>query len=177
MIKFFIADVVRVICGSNLSYIRAEESEKRSKTFRSFICLLSCALMLNTTSPVHASEVSSTQQIQCIARAIYGEASTQSKKGKIAIGVVIRDRAEDPSGVWPATYCGVVYQRNQFYGAARAYAGNAEIYEIAREIASGEHSFKEIGLPSCVRYFATSRQSFMREVGSIGAHVFGCPNS
>lgn len=128
------------------------------------------------TSPVHASEASSTKQIQCIARAIYGEARGESTKGKILVGLVIRARAYDTSGAWPDTFCGVIWQPHQIDGAHQPYQSDPEIERIAFEIAQGQHSFGEVGLPSCVRYFATGNQSFMREVGRVGAHVFGCPN-
>lgn len=129
------------------------------------------------TSSVHASEVNS-QQTHCMARAIYGEAGNQSVAGKIMVGLVIRARAEE-GGVWPSSFCGVVGQKNQFYGARRPYISKPENEQLAREIASGEYSFysfEELGFPECVRFFATSNQSFMREVGWLGAHVFGCPN-
>jgi len=123
-------------------------------------------------SPVHASEASSTKQIQCIAHAIYGEARGESRQGQILVGLVIRARVTDSSGNWPDTYCGVVWQKNQFDGVHHPYHSDPRIEQIAREVAAGQHSFPKGW--HCVRYFATSNQSFMKEVGRVGGHVFGC---
>jgi len=125
-------------------------------------------------SPVHAREAN--KEVLCIARTISGEAKGESIQGQILVGLVIRARAHDTSNVWPSTFCGVVFQKNQFYGVATPYQTNPQIEKIAREIANGKHSFSDAKLPDCVRYFAKGNQSFMREVGRVGGHVFGCPD-
>lgn len=51
-------------------------------------------------------------ELDCLAGAIYFEARGESLAGRLAVGRVIVARAK--SGRFPASYCGVVYQRSQF---------------------------------------------------------------
>jgi spore germination cell wall hydrolase CwlJ-like protein len=52
------------------------------------------------------------QQMNCLAGAVYFEAKGETLAGQLAVGRVIVARAE--SGRFPDSYCGVVYQRAQF---------------------------------------------------------------
>lgn len=52
------------------------------------------------------------REMQCLAGAIYFEAKSESLEGQLAVGRVIVARSR--SGRFPASYCGVVYQRSQF---------------------------------------------------------------
>ena len=56
------------------------------------------------------SELSS--ELNCLAGAIYFEAKGETLEGQLAVGRVIVARSK--SGRFPASYCGVVYQRSQF---------------------------------------------------------------
>lgn len=51
-------------------------------------------------------------EMRCLAGAIYFEARGESLEGQLAVGRVVINRAR--SGRFPASYCGVVYQRSQF---------------------------------------------------------------
>jgi len=51
-------------------------------------------------------------QLECLAGAIYFESKSEPLKGQLAVGHVIANRAH--SGKYPSSYCGVVYQRGQF---------------------------------------------------------------
>ncbi len=53
-----------------------------------------------------------THDLKCLAGAIYFEARSESLEGQLAVGRVIVARTR--SGRFPASYCGVVYQRSQF---------------------------------------------------------------
>ena len=53
-----------------------------------------------------------TPELECLAGAIYFEAKSESLEGQLAVGRVVINRAK--SGRFPASYCGVVYQRSQF---------------------------------------------------------------
>lgn len=53
-----------------------------------------------------------TDQLKCLAGAIYFEARSESLEGQLAVGRVIVARTK--SGRFPASYCGVVYQPSQF---------------------------------------------------------------
>ena len=81
-------------------------------------------------------------ELACLAGAIYFEAKGESLAGQLAVGRVIVARAK--SGRFPASYCGVVYQRSQFSfvrGASmpsinksgRAWTEAARIARIAHE--------------------------------------------
>ncbi len=50
--------------------------------------------------------------MRCLAGAIYFESKGEPLEGQLAVGRVIVNRAK--SGRFPATYCGVVYQPSQF---------------------------------------------------------------
>jgi N-acetylmuramoyl-L-alanine amidase len=52
------------------------------------------------------------EELQCLAGAIYFEAKGESLPGQLAVGRVITARSK--SGRFPGSYCGVVYQRSQF---------------------------------------------------------------
>jgi N-acetylmuramoyl-L-alanine amidase len=51
-------------------------------------------------------------EMRCLAGAIYFEAKGESLPGQLAVGRVVINRAN--SGRFPDSYCGVVYQRSQF---------------------------------------------------------------
>jgi len=53
-----------------------------------------------------------TEQMRCLAGAVYFESRGEPLDGQLAVAQVVINRAEDRR--WPASYCGVVYQRAQF---------------------------------------------------------------
>ncbi|NML94649.1 cell wall hydrolase [Novosphingobium olei] len=53
-----------------------------------------------------------TDELKCLAGAIYFEAKSETMAGQLAVGRVIVARSH--SGRFPASYCGVVYQPSQF---------------------------------------------------------------
>ena len=81
-------------------------------------------------------------ELACLAGAIYFEAKGETLAGQLAVGRVIVARAK--SGRFPASYCGVVYQRSQFSfiqgrgmpainKSGRAWTEAARIARIAHE--------------------------------------------
>lgn len=52
------------------------------------------------------------ENMRCLASAVYNEARGEPFIGQLAVAQVVLNRAADPR--WPATICGVVYQRYQF---------------------------------------------------------------
>lgn len=94
-------------------------------------------LVAETPTP---SELSN--ELACLAGAIYFEAKGETLAGQLAVGRVIVARSK--SGRFPASYCGVVYQRSQFSfvrgqsmpainKSGRAWAEAARIARIAHE--------------------------------------------
>lgn len=53
-----------------------------------------------------------TEQMRCLAGAVYFESRGEVLAGQLAVAQVVINRAEDRR--WPASYCAVVYQRSQF---------------------------------------------------------------
>ena len=52
------------------------------------------------------------EQLRCLAGAVYFESRGEPLDGQLAVAQVIINRSEDRR--WPASYCGVVHQRSQF---------------------------------------------------------------
>lgn len=52
------------------------------------------------------------EQLRCLAGAVYFESRGEPLNGQLAVAEVVINRAQDNR--WPASYCGVVYQRAQF---------------------------------------------------------------
>jgi len=49
-----------------------------------------------------------------LSRVIYAESGNQVLEGKMGVGIVVLNRVNDKSGVWPDSIKGVIAQRNQF---------------------------------------------------------------
>lgn len=58
------------------------------------------------------TELALSEQMQCLAGAVYFEARGEPLAGQLAVAQVVINRAENPR--FPSSYCGVVYQRAQF---------------------------------------------------------------
>lgn len=83
-------------------------------------------LAADTASPISLTEAGSlaelvrlvdtdapmTDQMRCLAGAVYFEARGEALAGQLAVAQVIINRTED--GRFPKSYCGVVAQRGQF---------------------------------------------------------------
>lgn len=81
------------------------------------------------------------KDLHCLASAIYFEARGEELMGQLAVGEVVVNRAE--SGKFPASYCGVVYQRSQFSfvkgGRIPAINTSSTAWQNARAIAQIAH--------------------------------------
>ena len=66
------------------------------------------------SEPVAAidSDQELTEQLHCLAGAVYFESRGEPLDGQLAVAQVIINRAEDSR--WPSSYCSVVHQRSQF---------------------------------------------------------------
>jgi len=69
------------------------------------------ATLSETVANLRSSDPGS-RELECLAGAIYYDSKRESLQGQLAVGHVIANRAA--SGRFPASYCGVVYQRSQF---------------------------------------------------------------
>lgn len=80
-------------------------------------------------------------QLRCLAGAVYFESRGEPLSGQLAVAQVVINRSED--GRWPASYCGVVYQRSQFSfvknGRMPRINTNSAAWERAKAIARIAH--------------------------------------
>jgi spore germination cell wall hydrolase CwlJ-like protein len=53
------------------------------------------------------------RELECLATGIYFESKSEPLAGQLAVGQVIANRANS-GGRFPASYCGVLFQRGQF---------------------------------------------------------------
>jgi N-acetylmuramoyl-L-alanine amidase len=70
------------------------------------------AAVPNLAGAVGAAPGGIPRELECLAGAIYFEAKSESLEGQLAVGRVVINRSR--SGRFPASYCGVVFQRSQF---------------------------------------------------------------
>lgn len=82
------------------------------------VALVLCAFvfLVPAVSLAYAKE-SKSDDLQCLATAIYFEARGEPETGQRAVGRVVVNRAE--SGVYPDSICGVVYQGSKRRGACQ----------------------------------------------------------
>ncbi len=82
-----------------------------------------------------------TDQMHCLAGAIYFESRGEPLYGQLAVAEVVINRSEDDR--WPASYCGVVYQRAQFSfvrgGQMPRIRTSSEAWNRAKAVATIAH--------------------------------------
>lgn len=92
--------------------------------------------LVGTVAPGDLSE-----QMQCLAGAVYFESRGEPLSGQLAVAQVIINRAEDRR--FPASYCGVVFQRAQFSfvknGRMPSIRTSSPAWERAKSIAKIAH--------------------------------------
>jgi spore germination cell wall hydrolase CwlJ-like protein len=121
----------------------------------------------------------------CLARAVYFEARSESELGQLAVAKVILNRVKDPE--YPKTICGVVYQgsgrRNscQFSFACdglpddvRSAASWASAKRIARKAIAGDAHVAAISTATNYHadYVKPKWAKSMKRLIKIGRHVF-----
>ena len=121
----------------------------------------------------------------CLARAVYFEARSESELGQLAVAKVILNRVKDPE--YPKSICGVVYQgsgrRNscQFSFACdglpddvRSAAAWANAKRIAQKAISGDAQMSVIATATNYHadYVKPKWAKTMKRVIKIGRHVF-----
>lgn len=85
----------------------AEDGDGEESTQTAFDASNLGELVAKVDAPGEMSE-----QMRCLAGAVYFESRGEPLAGQLAVAQVVINRTED--GRWPASYCGVVYQRAQF---------------------------------------------------------------
>lgn len=121
----------------------------------------------------------------CLAKAVYFEARSESELGQLAVAKVVLNRVKDPN--YPKTICGVVYQgsdhRNscQFSFACDGVADevkNKAAWENSKRIAQkaidGDQTIRVIGAATNYHadYVRPRWAKEMRKLIKIGRHIF-----
>ncbi|MGB3807297.1 MAG: cell wall hydrolase [Erythrobacter sp.] len=82
-----------------------------------------------------------TEQMRCLAGAVYFESRGEPLDGQLAVAHVVINRSEDRR--WPSSYCDVVYQRAQFSFVKNRrmprIATNSRAWEKAKAVAKIAH--------------------------------------
>jgi N-acetylmuramoyl-L-alanine amidase len=134
------------------------------------------ATLSETVAKLRSSDPGS-RELECLAGAIYFEAKSESLAGQLAVGHVIANRVA--SGRFPASYCGVVYQRSQFSfvrGHSMPYIPRAsqdwkDAVAIARIVDQKLHP-SPMGKALFFHARRVSPGWRMARVGTLGNHVF-----
>ena len=125
---------------------------------------------------MRASDAGS-RELECLAVGVYFEAKSEPLNGQLAVGQVIANRAN--SGRFPASYCGVLFQRSQFsFVRGHSYPSvprASRQWQTAVAIAKiVDQELKESLVPNALFFHAKRVQPRWRltRVGSVGNHVF-----
>lgn len=121
----------------------------------------------------------------CLAKAVYFEARSESELGQLAVAKVVLNRVKDPS--YPKTICGVVYQgsdrRNscQFSFACDGIADEVKSKaawdrskKVAQKAIAGDQTIRVIGAATNYHadYVRPKWAKEMRKLIKIGRHIF-----
>lgn len=118
-------------------------------------------------------------ELRCLAGAVYFEARGEPLEGQLAVAEVIINRSQD--GRFPASYCGVVYQRSQFSfvrnGRMPRIATGSAAWNNAVAIAQIAHrnlfqSKADDALFFHARYASPSWRHQKTALATIDTHVF-----
>ena len=117
-------------------------------------------------------------ELDCLATGIYFEAKSEPLAGQLAVGQVIANRAQS-GGRFPATYCGVLFQRGQFSfvhgGRLPSVPHSSGQWQNAVAIAKiVDQDLKESGVGNALFFHAryVSPNWHLKRVAAIGNHVF-----
>ncbi|WP_434955016.1 cell wall hydrolase [Labrys sp. La1] len=128
-----------------------------------------CALF--STSRV----ASTTNERECLARAMYFESNRSSDDGMLAVGTVVMNRVE--SGKYPRSICGTVGQRVQFAPGVLTKrmndSGRERAFRVADQVISGK---RYPGMSKNVHFFHTAGYTYpynnMHYVAVAGGNAF-----
>ncbi len=120
-----------------------------------------------------------TEQMRCLAGAVYFESRGEPLDGQLAVAKVVINRADDRR--FPASYCGVVYQRAQFSfvknGSMPRIRTGSKAWDRAKAIARIAHdgmwdSDAQDSLYFHAKYVRPSWSRKKQRRTSINTHIF-----
>jgi hypothetical protein len=124
-------------------------------------------------------------EADCLARAIYFEARSESEVGQLAVAKVVLNRVKDPT--YPKTICGVVYQGSERPNACqfsfacdgssdqpKSRASWDQSKRIAARALAGDQSIKILGAATYYHadYVTPKWSSSFKRLIKIGRHIF-----
>ena len=120
------------------------------------------------------AHVSRSDELLCLARAVYFEARGEPLEGQLAVAQAILNRVD--SGRYPTSICGVVRQPGQFTFRHGLPVRDGEDWRRAQAIAlvAAEDMWPDV-VPNAVSFHATHVRPLWRDkvrVAQIGRHVF-----
>jgi hypothetical protein len=80
------------------------------------------------------------RELECLATGVYFEAKSEPLAGQLAVGQVIANRSNS-GGRFPASYCGVLFQRGQFALGAAFEQAVADRRRYSEDRRSGPEEF------------------------------------
>lgn len=132
--------------------------------------------LTSLVSQLRSSDAGS-RELECLAGAIYFESKSEPLSGQLAVGQVIANRSK--SGRFPASYCGVVFQRSQFsFVRGRSMPPiprSSHQWKTAVAIAQIVHQALHVSTVPKALFFHARRVSprwRLTRVGTVGNHVF-----
>jgi hypothetical protein len=169
-----------------MSYVTQSKQHQQNR-YHDFDFILLWSRWLKEGTP-RTDGVSATEEdLDVMARTIWGEARGESFNGKVGVAWVIRNRmAKSPKYNWPATLKGVCHQMYQFScwnpGDANLYklktvteadSNFRECKEIARKVVKGELADVSNGADHYyANYIAKPNWATGTPVAVIGVHLF-----
>ena len=118
------------------------------------------------------------RELDCLATGIYFEAKSEPLAGQLAVGQVIANRSQS-GGRFPASYCGVLFQRGQFsfvHGHSLPSVSHSNRqWQTAVAIAKiVDQDLKESSVGNALFFHAryVSPGWHLKRVAAIGNHVF-----
>lgn len=96
------------------------------------------AMGINSSSGTSKTSSTSNNDINLLARAIYGEARGEPYNGMVAVGAVILNRVKNSN--FPNTIAGVIYERGAFTAVSDGQINlspNSQAYSAARDALNG----------------------------------------
>ncbi|WP_375460783.1 cell wall hydrolase [uncultured Enterovirga sp.] len=116
----------------------------------------------------------STEDRDCMARAMYFESKRSSTDGMLAVGTIVANRLQ--SGKYPKTICGVVGQERQFAKGVLSKPAEGRAFALAQEVADAVIDGERHDVVGAATHFHTAGLSFpypnMAYVAKAGGNVF-----
>jgi spore germination cell wall hydrolase CwlJ-like protein len=117
-------------------------------------------------------------ELECLATGIYFESKSEPLAGQLAVGQVIANRAQS-GGRFPATYCGVLFQRGQFsfvhgHSLPQVSHDNRQWQTAVALAKIVDQGLKDSSVGNALFFHAryVSPGWHLKRVASIGNHVF-----